>query len=323
MAGDWQPGASRDALQLRARLLAHLRQWMAGHGVLEVETPILSCAANTDPRIASFMALPADGSAAAPRFLRTSPEFPLKRLLAAGIGDCYELGRVFRAGEAGHRHNPEFTMLEWYRLGIDHHALMEEVAALVQSSLALVGRRCEVRRTSYRALFQDAFGVDPFLADEAALRGLLAGHDIHADGLRRDDWLDLAISLRLQPDWPDGQLLLVEGFPASQCALARIAWRDGVAVAERFEAFLGPLELANGYHELTDADEQRARCERDTAERAALGLPVLPLDEALLSALAAGLPACAGVALGVDRLLAAMGGDTDLRTLIAFDAARA
>ena len=320
----WRPGAAREALVLRARLLTTVREFMAARGVLEVETPMLSRAGNSEPRIASLVAH-ADGAAdtTAARYLRTSPEFPLKRLLAAGVGDCYELGRVFRAGEAGRRHNPEFTLLEWYRTGIDHLQLMEEVVALVQAALALVGRRCTIRRVGYRALFQDALGVDPFTATDRQLQSLLADHGIAAGGLRRDDWLDLAFTHRLQPCWPGDQLLLVEGFPASQCALARVVERDGQAVAERFEAFLGPLELANGYHELTDAAEQRARFQRDNAERAAAGLPVVALDEALLAALAHGMPACAGVALGIDRLLMAMLGADSLQAVLAFDASRA
>ena len=321
---EWRPGASREALALRARLLATLRDFMAARGVMEVETPVLSRSGNSEPRIESFMASPAGASAkASPWFLRTSPEYPMKRLLAAGVGDCYELGRVFRAGEAGRRHNPEFTMLEWYRTGIDHHALMDEVVELVQVALALVGRRCTARRSSYRALFQDALGIDPFTATDADLQALLAGHGIAAGELRRDDWLDLLLTHRLQPGWPADQLLLVEGFPASQCALARVVERDGARVAERFEAFLGPLELANGYHELADADEQRARFERDNRERGMLGLPLIPLDLALLDALAQGLPDCAGVALGVDRLLSAMLGGAPMPALLAFDSTRA
>src|SRR5690606_8490556 len=139
---------------------------------------------------------------AARRFLRTSPEYPMKRLLAAGVGDCYELGRVFRNGEAGRRHNPEFTMLEWYRVGWDHDRLMDEVADLVREALALVGKGCNVVRKRYRTLFREQLGLDPFTAPEPDLRAALAGHGIEARGLRRDDWLDLLLTHRLQPAFP-------------------------------------------------------------------------------------------------------------------------
>ena len=321
----WRPTATAQALRLRARLNACIRGFFAERGVLEVETPILSDAGNTEPRITAFATVysgPADGGAAQ-RFLRSSPEYPLKRLLAAGMGDCYELGRVFRNGEAGRRHNPEFTMLEWYRVGWDHHRLMGEVADLVVAALGLVERRCRVRRIAYRALFRDVLGLDPFTAPLESLQQAMAGHEVSAEGLRRDDWLDLLLTHRLQPGFPEDQLLLLHDFPPSQCALARISGSGVDAHAERFEAFLGPLELANGYHELADAAEQRARFEADNRLRQELQLPVLPLDQRLLAALAHGLPDCAGVALGVDRLLSALLGGAPLAELLAFPAARA
>lgn len=324
-AADWQPTATAAALRLRARLNACVRRFFAERGVLEVETPILSQAGNTEPRIESFEAawtgpVHAGGRR---RFLRTSPEHALKRLLAAGVGDCYELGRVFRNGEAGRRHNPEFTMLEWYRVGWDHHRLMDEVAELVVAVLALVGSGCHVRRCSYRDLFGDALGFDPFSAPIPTLAAALEGHGVDADGLRRDDWLDLLLTHRLQPAFPADQLLLLHDFPPSQCALARIVDDGAGPVARRFEAFLGPLELANGYHELTDADEQRARFAADNAERHARGQPPLPVDQRLLAALDHGLPACAGVALGVDRLMSAMLGASSIDEVIALPFARA
>ncbi|WP_147652369.1 EF-P lysine aminoacylase EpmA [Vulcaniibacterium gelatinicum] len=317
---DWQPTAGIDALRLRARLYALVRGFFAERGVLEVETPVLSRAGNTDPNIASFSLEFSGRTDGAPRtrWLRTSPEYPLKRLLAAGVGDCYELGRVFRDGEAGGRHNPEFTMLEWYRVGWDHRRLMDEAAELVQRALALVGRRAARTDTSFRALYRERLGLDPFTADEAALRAALGEVRIAPEGLTRDDWLDLLMTHRLQPSFPSDQLLVVYDYPASQCALARIR-PDDPPVAERFELYLGPLELANGYHELADAAEQRARFERDRAVRAQRGQPVPPLDEALLAALAHGLPGCAGVALGVDRLLMAMLGTDRIADVLAFD----
>jgi len=323
MAG-WRPSASLDALHLRARLNAAIRAFFAQRGVLEVETPILSQAGNTDPNIASFALEFSGRTDGAPRkrWLRTSPELPLKRLLAAGVGDCYELGRVFRDGEAGGRHNPEFTMLEWYRVDWDHHRLAAEAAALVEGALALVGRSASLRNVAYRDLYRDAIGVDPMTAPIAELQAALGDVVIDRQGLGRDDWLDLLMTHRIQPGFAPDNLVAVVDYPASQCALARIR-RDDPPVAERFELYLGSLELANGYHELRDADEQRARFDRDLSVRAARGNVLPPIDERLLAALDAGLPACAGVALGVDRLLMAMLGTGSIAGALAFDFTRA
>ena len=312
-----------EALRLRARLYALIRGFFAERGVAEVETPILSAAGNTEPNIDGFSTAftgPA-GAGARERFLRTSPEYPLKRLLAGGFGDCYELGRVFRNGEAGASHNPEFTMLEWYRVGFDHRRLMLECAQFVRAALALVERDAEVTTTSYREWFRNGLGIDPFAAGEPTLRAPLAEFRIDPDGLTRDDWLDLLVTHRLQPALPDHAITVVYDFPASQCSLARI--RPGQPpVAERFELYLGRYELANGYHELNDAAEQRARFEHDNARRRARGLRELPLDESLLAVLDR-LPDCAGVALGVDRLLMHLLGSEDIRDVLAFPFAEA
>ncbi|NYZ63085.1 EF-P lysine aminoacylase EpmA [Luteimonas deserti] len=319
------PSASFDTLRLRARLNTALRGFFAARGVPEVETPMLSRAGNTDPNVASFETGFSGHVSAGPRtrWLRTSPEFPLKRLLAAGFRDCYELGRVFRDGESGGRHNPEFTMLEWYRVGWDQFQLADETVALVQGALALVDRRADVVQTTYRTLYLDALGLDPMTAADAELQAALGDVQIDAEGLTRDDWLDLLMTHRIQPANPADRILVVHDYPASQCMLARIAERDGVQVAERFELYLGALELANGYHELADGAEQRARFERDHAVRASRddGLPAI--DEALLAALDSGFPDCAGVALGVDRLMMAMLGTGRIADVIAFDFARA
>lgn len=311
------------ALRQRAALNAMVRRFFAEREVLEVETPILSAAGNTEPNIDSFHT---DFSGhrdagARRRWLRTSPEFPLKRLLAAGVGDCYELGRVFRNGEAGGRHNPEFTMLEWYRVGWDHHRLIDETASLVQQALALVGRVATLQVIDYRTLYLQRIGVDPFEASIAELRLPLAGIQIDAAGLGRDDWLDLLMTHCIQPHFEDTVMTVVHDWPASQAALARIR-DDTPPRAERFELYLGPVELANGYHELGDAQEQRARFEADHARRQARGDVLPPLDEALLAALPA-MPACAGVAVGVDRLLMAMGRTARIADVLAFDFSRA
>ncbi|GAB3733429.1 EF-P lysine aminoacylase EpmA [Luteimonas pelagia] len=323
---DWRPTASLDALRLRAALNARIRGFFQARGVLEVETPVLSRAGNTDPNIASFSLDFSGRTDGGPRrrWLRTSPEYPLKRLLAAGAGDCYELGRVFRDGEAGGRHNPEFTMLEWYRVGWDHRRLAAEVGALVNEALGLVGRSATFQVVSYRELFRDALGIDPMRAPEHALRDALGDVRIDPSGLSRDDWLDLLVTHRLQPAFPADRLLAVFDYPASQCALARVGSdAGGDPVAERFEVYLGPLELANGYHELRDAAEQGARFQRDVAVRDARGHGAPPRDDALLAALRHGLPACAGVALGVDRLLMAMLGTARIADVLAFDFAHA
>jgi lysyl-tRNA synthetase class 2 len=322
---DWQPSASFDALRLRARLNALARAFFAERDVLEVETPVLSRGGNSEPNIASFSLEFSGRTDGGPRtrWLRTSPEYPLKRLLAAGLGDCYELGRVFRDGEAGGRHNPEFSMLEWYRVGWDHLRLAAETAEFANAALALVGRSASLRVVPYRDLYRDALDLDPFLANEGELRAALGEVRIDPEGLVRDDWLDLLMTHRLQPAFATDELLAVVDWPASQCALARLRESgDGFPVAERFELYLGAVELANGYHELADAGEQRARFDRDLMRRRERGTIQPPLDEALLSALDAGLPDCAGVALGMDRLLMAMLGTDRIADVLAFDFAR-
>ncbi|WP_305804872.1 EF-P lysine aminoacylase EpmA [Stenotrophomonas sp. YIM B06876] len=311
------------ALRQRARLNALIRDFFARRDVLEVETPILSEAGNTEPNIDSFQTrFSGHVDAGSPvRWLRTSPEYPLKRLLAAGVGDCYELGRVFRNGEAGGRHNPEFTMLEWYRVGWDHHRLIDETVALVRAALALVGRGAELRVTTFRELFVDGVGVDPFTASQAQLRAPLADIALDPDGLTRDDWLDLLMTHCIQPAFPAEGITVVHDWPATQAALAKI--RPGSPpLAERFELYLGNIELANGYHELTDPLEQRARFERDHAVRHARGSVLPPIDECLLQALPQ-MPPCAGVAVGVDRLLMALASTARIDEVLAFDFANA
>jgi len=309
---------SPNALRLRADLYRLIRAFFFERRVLEVETPILSAAGNTEPNIDSFTTSFHGhvDAGARERWLRTSPEYPLKRLLAAGVGDCYELGRVFRNGEAGGRHNPEFTMLEWYRVGQDHRQLAAEVVDLVQAAVALVGRQAAVQVCSYRQLFGDMLGLDPLTAPIEALQQPLAGSRLDPEGLTRDDWLDLLITHRMQPAFPRDRITVIHDYPASQCALARIR-REDPPVAERFELYLGPYELANGYHELNDAAEQRARFERDNAVRRGRGLREVPIDEPLLAVLDA-MPDCAGVALGIERLLMCLAGTDAIADVLAF-----
>ncbi len=305
-------------LHLRARLYALIRAYFAEREVLEVETPILSAAGNTDPNIQSFSTSFSGhvDAGARERWMRTSPEYPLKRLLAAGVGDCYEMGRVFRDGEAGGRHNPEFTMLEWYRVGWDHHRLMEEAIGLIEAALAMVGRRAEVWVEGYRQLFIDELGIDPLHAPIDDLRALLEDFHIGPEGLTRDDWLDLLITHRLQPTFPANRITVIHDYPESQCALAKVRPGDP-PMAERFELYLGRYEVANGYHELNDATEQRRRFERDNATRRARGQQEIPVDERLLEVLDA-MPDSAGVALGIERLLMYLIGTDAIADVLSF-----
>ena len=321
---DWAPTADMRAIRLRARLNAAIRGFFARRDVLEIETPVLSQAGNTEPNIASFSLEFSGRTNGAPRtrWLRTSPEHALKRLLAGGIGDCYELGRVFRDGEAGGRHNPEFTMLEWYRVGWDHQRLIEEVAELINAALALVERHARLERIAWRDLYRERLAIDPITASDGELQRALGDVRIDPEGLTRDDWLDLLLTHRLQPGFAGDTMLAVFDYPASQAALARLRPGDP-PLAERFELYLGPLELANGYHELIDPDEQRARFERDLSVRDSRGSVAPPIDDRLLSAMRSGLPPCAGVALGIDRLLMAMLGSTRIADVLAFPFDRA
>jgi lysyl-tRNA synthetase class 2 len=316
----WQLTSTREALLLRARFNQLAREFFLARNVLEVETPVLSRFGNTEPNIASFSLEFSGRTHGVPRtrWLRTSPEFALKRLLAAGVGDCYELGRVFRDGEAGGRHNPEFTMLEWYRVGWDHLRLLDETVTLIRAALALVGRTAQLRVVSFRDLYWQQLQLDPHSADIDTLRNALGDVQLDPDGLTRDDWLDVLMTHRIQPQFAADAMTAVYDWPASQAALARIR-AGSPPVAERFELYLGPLELANGYYELCDAAEQRARFEHDAARRGQRGLPAIPADEALLLALAQGLPACAGVAVGVDRLLMALLGTPRIADVLALD----
>jgi lysyl-tRNA synthetase class 2 len=294
---------------------------------MEVETPLLSTAGATDPHLESFTTRYQGPGApgGCTLYLHTSPEFPMKRLLAAGSGPIYQLCHVFRQGEAGRRHNPEFTMLEWYRPGFDDHALMDEVEALARQVLGESRTLGETERLSYRAAFARHAGIDPHRTDEAELRRTCARLGVPpVPGLEgREAWLDLLLTHVVEPQLGYGRLCFVYEYPASQAALARLRTdRHGDTVAARFELYYAGVELANGYHELIDADEQARRFAADRATRARNGLPDVPADENLIAALRQGLPDCAGVALGVDRLVMLAVGAATIDEVITFPLAR-
>ncbi|WP_336366243.1 EF-P lysine aminoacylase EpmA [Marinobacter sp. C2H3] len=316
----WRPVASRAALESRARQLAYVRGFFAQRGVLEVETPVLGRHGVTDPHLDSVAV-----SATTPEWsggvLQTSPEYHMKRLLAAGSGPIYQVARVFRDGERGRRHNVEFSLLEWYRPGFDDQSLMSEVADLVTGWL-----HCDRPDTlSYRDALRAFGGVDPFEASLETLRDRcrqwMAPEQL-AD-LGRDGCLDLIMSLAVEPQLGQLRPVFITRYPASQAALAKVSQEDGHPVAHRFELYVRGVELCNGYWELTDPDEQARRFAADNQVRKALNKPVMTVDEALLAALSAGLPECAGVAMGLDRLLMLKTGAEDIAEVLAFPVERA
>jgi lysyl-tRNA synthetase class 2 len=289
---------------------------------MEVETPVLSSSGTTDPNIHSLSTRVAGFSA--PLYLHTSPEFPMKRLLAAGSGDIYQLARVFRDGESGRRHNPEFTMLEYYRLGMDHHELMDDVANLLGELLEGVPGANAPTRVSYREAYKQAAGLDPFTAGASEIMAALAEHNVPlpAQTLARGQLTDLLMGAVVAPGLGRQKPCFVYDYPADQAALARIRDEDP-PVAERFELFFHGMELANGFHELLDADEQASRFEQDNRQRLSEGLPAVPPDLRMLQALRQGMPACAGVAVGFDRLLMLASDASTLSAVLAFDIMRA
>ena len=314
--GGWRPTASLETLRLRAGVVASIRAFFAQRDVLEVETPALSNAGCTDPNLESLTArVGALGNRK--HYLATSPEHAMKRLLSAGSGDIYQLCRVYRDGEIGRWHQPEFTLLEWYRVGWDETGLMGEVDDLLRNLLAPHRPRKSTTRLTYRQAFRRHLDIDPD-EDSAALSRRLGNLGIPAPrGLDHDALLDLALGAVIAPGFDPDDITFVHDYPASQAALARIK-PASPPVAARFEAFSGGLELANGYSELTDADEQRARFEAERRKRRETGQPVPPLDEDLLAALSHGLPPCAGVAVGVDRVVALAAGLDNLADTMSF-----
>lgn len=311
---NWRPNAGAETARARADMLGRVRAWFQDAGVLEVGTPSLSRWTVTEPNIASLRVAAAGGEL----FLQTSPEYYMKRLLAAGYPDIWQASACFRDGESGRRHLLEFTLVEWYRLGFDLDAIMRDTASLAAAMSARLAAE-PARYVRYADAFRDVLGIDPLAADAGGIAAAL-GADA---GLRRslggdvDAWLDLALATAIAPTFDADRLTILHHFPASQAALARIA-PDVPGCAERFEVFCGELELANGFVELSDPREQRRRFEADRAKRRAAGMPVPDVDEALLEALESGLPACAGVALGLDRVLMVDQGLDDIRRVVTF-----
>ncbi len=324
----WRPSASVPTLQKRAKLLREIRAYFDTHGVFEVETPMLSAHATVDAYIESFTTqfCPIGRTNSQSCYLHTSPEFAMKRLLCAGSGDIYSLGRVFRNGEAGGRHNPEFTMLEWYRVGMDDQALMDDMAGLLTS----VANFQEIRRCSYGELFEQYLHLNPYIASDEELRQQVRDNvDDRLQGLDRNDCLDLLFSRFVEPNLGSTEPQVLAGYfvydyPATMSALARLATNaDGHPVAARFELFVNGVELANGYHELRDARQQQERFEQEQRIRHERGSRLYPFDQNMIDALAHGLPDCAGVALGIDRLLMLMLGTRNIADVLAFDFGRA
>ena len=312
----WQPTASVKNLLTRAKLLAEIRRFFTDRGLLEVETPVLSEFGVTDVHLATFSTefISPFGEQSKTLWLSTSPEYHMKRLLAAGSGPIFQIGKVFRNEEAGNRHNPEFTMLEWYRPHFDMYRLINEVDDLLQQIL-----ECPPAESmSYQFAFQQYVGLDPLSADLSELAEKAKKHQlIGAENENRDTLLQFLFSTVVEPQIGQEAPVVVYHFPASQAALAQISSED-LRVAERFEFYYKGLELANGFHELSDAREQLRRFQQDNLQREKMGLPVRAIDTRLLAALQAGIPNCSGVALGVDRLLMIAIATESIKDVISF-----
>jgi lysyl-tRNA synthetase class 2 len=304
----WKPTASLHTLQQRALFLRKIREFFFAKQIMEVETPNLDEFGVTDPHLDSI-AIVGGG------YLQTSPEYAMKRLLAAGFGPIYQMSKVYRAYERGVRHNPEFTMLEWYQVGYDHFKLMAEVEALLQTLADLPA----AIYTTYQQLFQQTLECCPFKSSVSDLQNVAQAHGINAVniGVDKDTWLELLFSHCIEPHLGKSNPQFVYDYPASQAALARLN-PDNPLCASRFELYINGLEIANGFYELTDADLQLQRFEENNLQRLALGEPLMGIDHYLIAALKSGLPDCAGVALGVDRLFMAITGAKSIAEVISF-----
>jgi elongation factor P--(R)-beta-lysine ligase len=323
-ANDWRPGTDLEALRARAAMWAGVRAFFAERDVMEVDTPLLGASFGTDPSIEALSCRFAGPGYPQGKelFLQSSPEFFMKRLLAAGSGPIYQLCKAFRNGEAGRRHNPEFSILEWYRPGFSARQLMDELGELIRCLLDDAALPVEWR--SYQSLYLEHLGIDPLEADTEALQryaqtqNLFVGDSLSMD---RDDWLNLLMVSFIEPQLGRGGLCFVVDYPASQASLARLNTHDE-RTAARFELYWKGVELANGFEELTDPGEQSERFERENCRRFSGGQRPMPVDDALLAALESGMPACAGVALGLDRVLMCQLGVEDIDRVQPFSLAR-
>lgn len=307
----WQPSANIDMLKARAKLYRLIRDFFEARGVLEIDTPVLSLSGTVDPFIESLVTEVCDKQ----YFLQTSPEFFLKRLLADHSGDIYSLGKVFRQGELGSKHHPEFTLLEWYRVAWNEHQLMDEVETFIRLLMPDV----EIKKNSYRDLLATHLNIDPHSISLKDLRRLVKKNiDISFDLFDKSACFDLLMTHCVEPKMPKG-LLFVYDYPADQAVLARLGDNEqGQMVARRFEAYLNGMELANGYCELTDPIEQEKRFEKDVKYRQKNNLQRVPYDKKLVAALESGMPECAGVALGVDRLLMVLNEKSTINEVLSF-----
>ncbi|MDH5357595.1 MAG: EF-P lysine aminoacylase EpmA [Gammaproteobacteria bacterium] len=325
-AKNWQPTANIDTLKRRAQYLSDVRHFFAERDVWEVETPILSRAAPTAPYLDSFSTdyVPIGAQSKQTHYLQTSPEFAMKRLLAAGSGSIFQIARVFRNGEQGKYHSPEFTMLEWYRPELTLNQLMDEVNILLQQVFVFK----PISRLSYRGLFEFYFKLNVFSCSDDTIKhcslerikGLPA--DFETD---RDGWLELLMSHVVEPRLAAMKFpVFIYDFPASQAQLAKVKKDEsGNDVAERFELYIDGVEIANGYNELLDVDELRRRFNNDNQQRRSQGKPEMPIDQHLLAAMQHGLPPCSGVALGLDRLMMLAINKSSIQKVLSFDYERA
>ncbi len=326
MTSDWQPACALDKLHLRAEVLATIRAFFAQRHVLEVETPLLASATGTDPQLDFFATRYAGVVPPQQLYLQTSPEFAMKRLLAAGSGSIYQIAKAFRNGEHGRFHNPEFTLLEWYRVGFGLAELMQEVAELFAALFCLknIGFRSE--QLTYQAVFEQYTGLDALVFDvDAYTHYAITQHLTDAPRLCAAEhalWLDFLFSHQVQPHLGQQGITLVYAYPQCQSSLAKLNPQDN-RVAERVEVFWQGVELGNGFYELDNVVEQEQRFDKEIAYRVEQGLPAVCKDKKFLAALAAGLPECAGIALGLDRIIMLLAGSTSIAEVIAFPLARA
>jgi lysyl-tRNA synthetase class 2 len=314
---DWRPTSGPEAAKRRANMLRRLRSYFDQELVLEVDTPALSSTAVSDIHIESLTVKSC--LTTAPLFLHTSPEFCMKRLLASGYPDIYSICRVFRDAEVGHAHQPEFTMVEWYRLNFGLGEIINDTIAAIAAAMDDPTLKERVASVEYRKQFISVCDVDP---SEASVSELAEAAGADSDlrrtlGDERDDWLDLLMTTRVAPSFAEDTVTVVKHYPASQAALARLCPDDN-AVADRFEVFMGAVELANGYVELTDAEAQASRIADDQAARSRREIAQRPHDQNLIAALETGLPACAGVAMGLERLQMVHDKTGDIRDVIPF-----